>query len=245
MTPLGASNPALRRLRRLLRDADARRAEGRVVLEGRRLLDGARARGAEIEAVYGEGGIPIAPGVLERISDVHTPQPVLAVAIDPVRAADAGITGGAVLVGVDINDPGNAGTMVRSAEASGCAAVVFAGNSVDPRNPKCVRASAGAIFGISVVEADDPVSLIELLTRIGHHPVAAVAHRGAVPERLDLTGDVAIVVGSEAHGLAPEAIDACRDRVTVPMASAAESLNVAMAATVLCFEAARQRRAVR
>ncbi len=224
MTPLGASNPALRRLRRLLRDADARRAEGRVVLEGRRLLDGARARGAEIEAVYGEGGIPIAPGVLERISDVHTPQPVLAVAIDPVRAADAGITGGAVLVGVDINDPGNAGTMVRSAEASGC---------------------AGAIFGISVVEADDPVSLIELLTRIGHHPVAAVAHRGAVPERLDLTGDVAIVVGSEAHGLAPEVIDACRDRVTVPMASGAESLNVAMAATVLCFEAARQRRAVR
>ncbi|MFZ4585568.1 MAG: TrmH family RNA methyltransferase [Acidimicrobiia bacterium] len=234
----------MKRLRLLLRDADARREQGLVVLEGARLLHGARDRHATITALYGDGdgATPLAPGVIDRISEVRSPQPVIAVAVDPVRSELGPLLPGALLIGVDINDPGNAGTMIRSAEAAGCAAVVFAGSSVDPRNPKCIRSSAGAIFGIDVVEARDPVECIDALGHLGYRTFAAVARAGAAPEAVDCAGNVAFVVGSEAHGLAQSVIDVSDGAVTIPMHGPAESLNVAQAATILCFEAARQRR---
>ena len=182
-------------------------------------------------------------GVLERLGSTSTPQPVLAVAsrAQPDVATLGG--DGLVLVAVGLADPGNAGTMLRSAEAAGAAAIVLCRGSVDAYNPKVVRASAGAIFGIPVFEEWTAVEALDALGGLGRARLAARAHGGPRYDTLDFRAPTALVLGNEAHGLDP-ALDAHLDgTVSIPMAAPAESLNVAMAATVVCFEAARQRRA--
>jgi TrmH family RNA methyltransferase len=191
-------------------------------------------------------GVPIdelKEGVLERIGDTVTPQPVLAVAVTRRAELETLAVDGLLLVAVSVRDPGNAGTLLRSAEAAGASGVVFCGNSVDPHAPKVVRSSAGAVFGIPVVEEDDPVKVLDALGRHGRRRVAAVSSGGENFDRVDLTGRVAVVLGNETEGL-PAELDAHLDgRVTIPIEPPAESLNVGMAGTVLAFEAVRQRRA--
>jgi TrmH family RNA methyltransferase len=259
---LGPRHHRVRRLRALIRDPRTRRDEGAFVVEGPKGVGSALDRGAVLESAYvGPGadrafrpltsrlrelGIPIdelKEGVLERIGDTVTPQPVLAVASMTLTDLDALDREGPVLVAVTVRDPGNAGTLLRSAEAAGCAGVVFCGNSVDPYAPKVVRSSAGAVFGIPVVEADQPVKVLDALGRQGRRRLAAVATGGERFDRVELRGPVALVLGNETEGL-PAELDASLDgRVTIPIEPPAESLNVGMAATVLAFEAARQRRA--
>jgi len=225
-------------------------------------VEAALDRGANLESAYlGPGavqaftalvtrlrgaGVPIEElkeGVLERIGDTVTPQPVLAVVTARRRGLDALSSDGLVLVAVTVRDPGNAGTLLRSAEAAGVAGVVFCGNSVDPHAPKVVRSSAGAVFGIPVVEADDPVKVLDALGRSGRRRLAAVAAGGERFDRVDMTGPLAVVLGNEASGLPDELATRLDGRVTIPVEPPAESVNVGMAGTVLAFEAARQRRA--
>ena len=189
-------------------------------------------------------GIPrvvLKEGVLERLGSVVTPQPVLAVAPMRTVSFDDVPPAGLLLVGVALGDPGNVGTIVRSAEASGAAAIVLSAGSVDAYNPKLVRASAGAIFGVPVIEGWSAVAALETLGKQGRLRLAAVGHGGTPYHDVDFRAPTAVVLGNEAHGI-PADLDPYLDgHVTVPMHGAAESLNVAMAATVLCFEAARQR----
>jgi RNA methyltransferase, TrmH family len=206
----------------------------------------ARAFGRLLERVQAAGVrvTDLKEGVLERVGSTVTPQPVIAVA--PIRAGrlDALAPDGFVLVLVAVRDPGNAGTLLRSAEASGAAGVVFCGNSVDAHNPKVVRSSAGAIFGTTLVEGDDPVNVLETLGAAGRRRLGTAATGGVAPDELDLTAPVALVLGNEAHGLDPGLAGQVDATVTVPLSGAhVDSLNVAMAGTVVCFEAARQRRA--
>jgi TrmH family RNA methyltransferase len=252
--PLGARHPEVDRLRRLLRRRTERVAERAFVVEGPKLVAEALAAGAPVEAIYlapgaafeaDVGGVPVRElqqGVLERIADTVTPQPVLAIcsAIDvTVEEIDAATF---VVVCVDVQDPGNAGTILRSAEASGAGAVVFTGASVDPFNPKAVRASAGSLFHVPVVSGGEAVDVLQQLGRQGLRRLGTVARTGDLLDQTDLTGPVAIILGNEAHGLSDE-VDACLDgQVTIPMAGRSESLNVGMAAAVVCFEVARQRR---
>jgi RNA methyltransferase, TrmH family len=147
------------------------------------------------------------------------------------------------LVLVGVNDPGNAGTLLRAAEAAGAGAVLFCGDSVDPCNPKCVRASAGAVVHVTIAIGGDPVEVLEGLASIGVRTAATVVRDGTPYDELDLTGPVALVLGSEAHGLPREVADRVDLRLTIPMAGRAESLNVAMAGAILAFESLRQRRA--
>jgi TrmH family RNA methyltransferase len=189
-------------------------------------------------------GIPVErlkEGVLEKLGSTVTPQPVLAVAPMPSSSPDDLARDGLVLVGIALGDPGNVGTILRSAEASGAAAIVLSAGSVDAYNPKVVRASAGAIFGIPVIEGWSAVEALDALEQHGRRRLAADARAGTPYHDVDLTAPTAVVLGNEAHGLPPD-LDAHLDgRVTVPMHGPAESLNVAMAATVVCFESARQR----
>lgn len=257
---LGPRHPSVRRLRALLRDARVREAERAFVVEGPRGVGAALDRGAHLEAVYfgtnadvafaplrtrlEAAGVPRASlkeGVLERLGSVVTPQPVLAVAtMRDVSFVDVP-TDGLVLVGIALGDPGNVGTILRSAEASGTAAIVLSAGSVDAYNPKLVRASAGAIFGVPVIEGWSAVAALETLGKQGRLRLAAVGHGGTPYHAVDFRAPTAVVLGNEAHGI-PADLDPHLDgRVTVPMHGPAESLNVAMAATVVCFEAARQR----
>lgn len=245
-----------------MRDARVRRDEGAFVLEGPRVVASALDHGATLETVYlapaaerafgslleqvRAAGVRVADlreGVLERVGSTVTPQPIVAVA--PIRTGrlDALPPTGFVLVLAAVQDPGNAGTLLRSAKGSGAAGVVFCGNSVDAHNPKVVRSSAGAIFGTSLVEGDDPVKVLEELGASGRRRLGTTATGGVAPEALDLTVPLAFVLGNEAHGLAPELVERLDATVTIPLAGPlVESLNVAMAGTVLCFEAARQQR---
>jgi TrmH family RNA methyltransferase len=140
------------------------------------------------------------------------------------------------VVAAGVADPGNVGTILRSAEAAGAGAVVLTEGTVDAFNPKVVRASAGALFHVPVV-GDVPAADLALL---GVPLLGAVAAGGRAYDEAPLDQPCALVLGSEAHGLPPGLrLDGL---VTIPHRGRAESLNVAMAATVLCFEAARRRR---
>jgi TrmH family RNA methyltransferase len=140
---------------------------------------------------------------------------------------------------VDVADPGNLGTLLRTADAAGADAVVLAGDVADPLSPKVVRAAAGALFRLRVVESTDPLALL----RRWHVPAFGLVVGDGLPiDRADLTGPVALVLGGEARGLPAGISQALAGRLTIPMPGRAESLNVAMAGTVAVFEALRQRR---
>jgi TrmH family RNA methyltransferase len=247
-----------------LRDPRARAAERAFVVEGPRAVGAALDRGARFEAVYfgpradlafpgltarvAASGAEVAElkeGVLEKVGTTRTPQPVLAVATMPTPGREALTGDGLVVVGVALSDPGNLGTLVRSAEAAGAAAILLGPGSVDAYNPKVVRASAGAIFGIAVVDAESEgwstVEALDALGELGRQRLGATADHGVPYTAVDFTLSTAIVLGNEAHGLGGD-VDAVLDgHVAIPMAGPAESLNVAMAGTLLCFESARQR----
>jgi TrmH family RNA methyltransferase len=170
---------------------------------------------------------------MERVASTESPQPVLAVV--SMRVSELPTDANFVIVADQLGDPGNAGTIIRSAEAAGAHGVILTPGSVDPFNPKVVRASAGSLFRVPVVEAT-----LESLTNFRR--LGTSSHRGDVYTDPVYHGRVAIVVGNEAHGLGDDA--AIDQWVTIPHAGPAESLNVAMAATVLLFEVARQRSTV-
>jgi TrmH family RNA methyltransferase len=184
----------------------------------------------------------LAPGVIERIADTVTPQPVLAVVgFDPATLDEIkGVS--MVMVCVDVRDPGNAGTMIRTADAAGVGAVVCCDGTVDPTNPKAVRASAGSLFHVPTVVGGDAVTVIETLRGWGFTAAGTVVHAGDDYTRFDWHQKVAAVFGNEASGLGPSVVEHLDHRLTIPMEGRAESLNVGVASAVFCFEAARQRR---
>lgn len=222
------------------------------MVEGAKALAEAMAAGATVEAVYLGPDAPaldvdvplfeLAAGVIERVADTVTPQPVMAtvgyvdVGLDTLRSRDF------LVVCVEVRDPGNLGAVLRSAEAAGAHGVVCCGGSVDLYNPKTVRASAGTLFHIPVVAGGDPVDVLERIGGWGMRRLGTAARSGADYTSLDLTEPLAFVLGNEANGLPAEVERHLDGHVTIPMAGRAESLNVGMAASVLCFEAARQRR---
>jgi TrmH family RNA methyltransferase len=208
---------------------------------------GVGGRGSETLLVRaGESGATVhelAPGGLRGVVTATTPQPVAALARTPAVGLAQILDADLVVVLVDLADPGNAGTVLRTAEAAGAGGVVVCGGAVDPFSPKCVRASAGAVFHVPVVPAADPIDVLGQLGRAGLARLATVVESGDPYDHVDLRGPTALVLGSEAHGL-PAGLAPFVDKVvTIPMAGRSQSLNVAMAGAVLCFEALRQRRA--
>jgi RNA methyltransferase, TrmH family len=258
---IGTRHHSLQRLRRLSGRRSARTAEGAYVVDGPVLLADALDAGVAVDEVVAEPGCPgdlldraaaagavvhRAPaGALARVVDTRTPHGVAAVArlADTTAAAAVAAAGPLALVLVGVGDPGNAGTLLRSAEAAGAGAALFCDGAVDPFGPKCVRASAGAVFRLAVTRDGAGADVLAALAAAGTGAVAAVARGAPAYDAADLRGPVAIVLGSEPHGLPAAVAGAVGTAVTIPMAGRAESLNVAMAGTILCFEALRQRRA--
>jgi signal transduction histidine kinase len=232
------------------------------VVEGPTLIAEALSAGVAFDALFVETGalsqaqqslagrarrsgirvLEVQDGVLDRVADAVTPQPMVAVVeMTTRRVPDFDLSAGPTVVCVGLQDPGNAGAVVRSAWASGASGVVFCGDSVDVYNPKAVRASAGALFWLPVVAGPSAESALDELARAGAVRLAAVPQGGRDYLEVDLTAPTALVFGSEAAGL-PDPIRRHLDGpISIPMGDQTESLNVAMAATVMCFEARRQR----
>jgi len=255
---LGFTSARVKRLRQLMERSSVRARERAFVVEGPVLVAEALHAGVDLECLFvGSGttsevveraeeqGIPVfdlAPGVLGRVAGTVTPQPVLAVAraldVDLAELAGAAL----VLVCVDVRDPGNLGTLLRTAEASGAGGIICCEGSVDVYNPKCVRASAGSMFHTRIVARGEPVKVLGTLGEWGLRRLGTRADGGQPYDRVDLTAPTALVLGNEAHGLSSTVAAEVDGWVSIPMDGRAESLNVGMAAAVLCFEAARQRR---
>jgi TrmH family RNA methyltransferase len=255
----------VQRLRRLVARRSARQADRSLVVEGAKVLTEALAAGVPVESVYLDsqsagpveralaarcldaGGrvFELEDAVLARVAGTVTPQPILAVVamtdvdLDTVLAARPDL----VVVCAEVRDPGNAGTVLRSAEAAGADAVVCCDGSVDVYNPKTVRASAGAVFHVPVVSGVETVETLDRLGQAGLRRWGTVARGGQDYSQVDLAAPTAVVLGNEASGLPIGLTEHLDGLLTIPMAGRAESLNVGMAAAVICFESARQRRA--
>jgi RNA methyltransferase, TrmH family len=252
----------------LLQKRSARWSERAFVAEGAELIRCALDAAVPLESLYvspegaDDGAVrdvcgraeaagvrvfPLGAGVLERVADTVTPQPVLAV-VPMLQEPPAGTApwaaarGALMVVLVDVRDPGNAGTVLRAADASGCSLVVYAGDSVDPYNPKTVRSSAGSLFHVPLAVRPDPRVLAEELAGAGFATLATVVRDGEDYAGLDWTVPTAVFLGNESSGLAPDLRDGLSGRLAIPMAGRAESLNVGVACAVVCFEAFRQRR---
>jgi len=255
--------------RKLLRRAGRDRA-GRFLVEGaqavREALAAASARdlvvhelfvtaaGAhrhpELVATARTGGVrvfPVTDRAAESLSDTVTPQGLVAVCnlLDvPLRTALAGPPSlVAVLAGVA--DPGNAGTVIRVADAAGAAAVLLAGDTVDPHNGKAVRASTGSVFHLPVARDRDAAAVLDACRAAGLTLLAADGHGELDLHGPDapavLAGPTAWLFGGEAHGLAPQLAAAADHRVRVPIHGRAESLNLATAAAVCLYASAQYR----
>ncbi len=182
----------------------------------------------------------LAAGVVEKVADAQTPQPVVAAVRFEQRDVASLPRTGLTLVLHDLRDPGNVGTIIRSADAAGASAVVLTGQSVDPFNPKTLRASAGSIFHVPVV-----VSSIEATFAYfggGAQLFAAVVRGGTSHREVDFTKPSVVVIGNEADGLDDVTIGACDATISIPMDGRSESLNAGVAASLIAFEALFQRR---
>jgi TrmH family RNA methyltransferase len=180
---------------------------------------------------------------LEALADTVQPQGLVAVCRQRDIPLDAALAARPRLVAVcvDIRDPGNAGTVLRTADAAGARAVVFAGDSVDPYNGKAVRSSAGSLFHVDVVRARDAGATVDALRNAGIQVLAADGYGDTDLFDLDTLGKpTAWLFGSEAHGL-PRELAADR-RVRVPLYGGAESLNLAAAAAVCLYSSAKAMR---
>lgn len=199
-----------------------------------RLIDDARALGTEVVEVGSEAFAKVSyrdrpEGLIAVAKQFETGLAALAPADDPLY-----------LVVESIEKPGNLGTMLRTADAAGVAAVVVTDATTDPFNPNVVRASLGCLFTVPLAISSTAEALA-WLAESGVRTVATTPDTQTLLWNADLTGPVAIVVGSEQYGLSSEWLDGADERVRIPMSGAADSLNAAMAAGVALFEAVRQR----
>jgi TrmH family RNA methyltransferase len=145
-----------------------------------------------------------------------------------------------IVVAAALQDPGNLGTLIRSAEAFGATGLVALPGTVSPWNAKALRASSGSAFRLPVVAATE-AELFPLLGQFGIQTLAAVASDGLRSNATDFTAPTAILIGNEGRGLSPELLAAADARVTIPCPGPVESLNAAIAASILLYEASRQR----
>lgn len=247
------ANPTVASVRSLQR-RDTRARERAFVVEGRRAVTDALAAGAlprillvregERLAFLGElGGISapvrvVAERPFASLSDTVSPQGVLAVFSFPDPAPAAGAIPLALVLD-RIRDPGNLGTLLRAAAGAGVTGVYLSAASVDPFNPKVVRAAMGAHFRVPL-RALDGEAAAELRRDVPLRVLAA-ADAPTAYHALDWRGPAAVIVGSEAEGVGSDVADLATARAGIPLAAGVESLNAAVAGAVVLFEAARQR----
>jgi RNA methyltransferase, TrmH family len=185
----------------------------------------------------------ISRNLMDAVSENKTPQPVMAVMKKKKYDEDVvwNHTSQLIVIAHHLQDPGNLGTILRTAEAVGASGVIVTANTVDPYNAKTIRASMGSILRVPLVQIGDMAVFIQACKRKGYQTVAAVL-RGEKPHfAIDLTKPTVLILGQESSGL-PQNIMADVDlQVHIPMSEAVDSLNVATAAAVLLYEAMRQR----
>jgi len=241
---LSDKNPLIKQIRRAV-SRGTLTEDGYAVAEGVHLLEEALAAKCEVGAVVvaesAQGHYPEARMVSDKtfreLASTETPQGVIALVRPAVATLEQMMRGDALVVVLDgVQDPGNAGAIVRTAEAFGASGVVFLKGTVNPYNPKCLRGSAGSVFRVALVasvEADD------ILAQAGVAWYAAMPRAATLASDADLISPCGIIIGSEARGVSA-ALAGRSTGLRIPTAGV-ESLNAAVAAGILLYEARRQR----
>jgi RNA methyltransferase, TrmH family len=234
--------------------------DGHCAAEGTRVVEEAIRSGRKLKAVFvRESSAERANRLLPQLGshtetlmlpdDVFdsavpsdTPQGVAAlVKIEPVALEQVLALDGALLLAVaGLRDPGNLGTLVRSAEAFGASAVLIGSGTVSPWNPKVVRGSSGSIFRMPVVSCS-LVTTFEALRHSGYRVMATSSHRGTLLPEVNLSGATVVVIGNEGAGIARELMPFVDETIAIPQSSKVESLNAGIAGSIILYEAARQR----
>lgn len=253
------SNPLFKTLRGL-HDKKGRTKEGAFILEGVRLVKDAADSGAVIRlfvasesfargnrdflSMCDDRKLVLMPDALFRkTGDTDTPQGIIAVAEIPQHNERDILSKARRIIALEnLQDPGNAGTIVRSADACGFDAVFFSKDSVDPYNSKAVRATMGSLFHLPVIICEDLFKTMKILKSHGVGIVSAEP-RDAVPcWEADLSDHIALVIGNEGNGISEHMLKLSDKKVMIPMSGGAESLNAAAAASILLYESMRQSR---
>lgn len=245
-------NPLLTKIRKLAAGGSRdRRETGEYLGDGTKLLEEALKWGAPLTAVVVSEGLELPPlpdqvrsvqvprDVMETISPMKSPQGALFLAKLPDTAPPERLEGGRYLVLDGVQDPGNVGTIWRTADALGADGVLLVGSCADPYSPKTVRATMGACFRLPVYETDVD-GLCALLER-SRLPLSATALRDDTVslEKAQLSRG-AVVIGSEGRGVSPQLLARCGQTIKIPMRERCESLNAAAAAAIVLWEMARR-----
>lgn len=269
---LSVTNPEVKHLVSLRQKSSVRRETGTFVIEGERLVLDAPPEaivtvyvtaqvcdrmGAALRArIPEECMVILSDSAMEKASDTKSPQGILAEVLQPRWDPDEvmgahplqrlgapdGRRAALLLALEDVRDPGNLGTIFRTAEAAGASGLILTDRCADVFNPKTVRATMSAIFRMPFVTTGNLPAVLEGLRERSIQICAACLRKGSVSyETLDYRGPTAFLVGNEANGLRDETIQAADAAVQIPMQGQIESLNAAISAGILLYEAARQR----
>lgn len=259
------ANPLIKNIKRLARRPH-REKENKFLIEGARFVEEALNSDWPLEAVLytsefylGHGNVvhkarskrlkvvEVTGGLLAELAETENPQGVAAVAhmrqwgITGILAAVS--PGDNIIVLVDgVQDPGNLGTLIRSADAFGAGGVILTKGTVDLYNPKTLRSTMGSIFHLPVVQGLETKEIICLLREHNYTLVVGDPRAELSIDRADLLSRIALVVGSEASGPSREVMSHTHTRVSIPMPGKAESLNVGVASAIMLYEVTRQRR---
>ena len=244
------ANPLLSRVRKLNSRRSFRREEGAFAAEGPKLLEEALRWKAELEAVICAPGVPlpelpahvrlaeVGDGLLNSIADTQSPQGIVFVCKGRALTLPGRLEGKRYLVLDGVQDPGNVGTVWRTADAFGADGLILCNGCADPWNPKTVRATMGAVFRLPVYESTLE-SAAETLSEAGVPLYAAALREDTEDIRAVSLERAAVIIGSEGRGVSPQALELCQRTVKIPMRARCESLNAAVAASVVLWEMAR------
>lgn len=252
------SNGQVKNIIQLNQRAKARREQGLFVAEGRKMFREAprdwisgvfitESLSHETELMGQVEGLPyeiVADNVFRQMSDTRTPQGILTVLKKPSYTMGDILHGENPLVMVleDLQDPGNAGTIFRTGEGAGVSGIFLTRTCVDITNPKVIRSTMGSVYRMPFLYVEDVVSLKSELTERNIRIFAAHLQGKNFYDKEAYTGGTAFLIGNEGKGLTQEAAETADTLIRIPMCGQVESLNAAMAAGILMYEAARQRR---
>ncbi len=232
--------------------------EGKFIIEGYRNVVDALKKGAEIEYILvsekctydltplkSKKIYTLAPRIFDYVSDTVTPQGIMAICrMEEVEFSDVELgENSLVVVCENLQDPGNAGTIIRTADAAGAACVIMTKGCVDIYNPKVTRSLMSSLFSVKVIRNKNADSVFGYLKNNGVKAVAgALGSKSIDLFESDMCGRCAVFIGNEGNGLSQDTLKRCDITVTIPMLGGAESLNASSAAAVMMYEHVRQNR---
>lgn len=192
---------------------------------------------------YGDNLIKITHRILEDLSDTENPQGIIAVAnFNECKIEEVFVGKNNFIIVLDeVQDPGNLGTIIRTADAFNASGIILTDNCVDLYNPKVIRGTMGSLFHIPIFIAENKVEIINYLKDRGITIYSTYLQGKNYINKIDMTKDVAIIIGNESRGISKELLELSDYTLKIPMHGKAESLNAAIAASVIMYEVARQR----